>query len=276
MANAEKLGNVNVSTIGKFELEVRKDQKKFKLTNINSFIPKGKTIANKVNFKTQNGEVESLMINKFRTIFKPDEKETDRDNVAVLIQHPRVYIHDYPDKEWDLLVKQGIKAPKSDFILKNIDKQNLDSFDSENELIEARAVLRSTKNPISTEKLKWLCSNFGISHRSHITESKRYRVFLINQMDKFIQNTKNEVSGEKNLERFIDALENIKYTEMIFYINELKSLQIIIDFGGVYKVGDRPVGSNVQDIINWYTDHPEVFNGHKKIVIENSQSNITV
>lgn len=273
MTNSIKLGNATVSIIGKFELLVRKDPKKFKMTNINSFIPKGKTINEKVNFKTESGEVETLLIAKMKTYYDPDISEIARHNVRVLIEHPQVYIDGTPTKQWDALVAARLKAPKSNFVLKNIDKELLDEYDNENELIEARAVLRSTKNPLSTEKLIWLCSNFGLSYRSQVTDSKRYRAGLIKTLDKFIQNMTTIIKGQKNLERFITAIENIKQTEMVYYVNEFIRLEFVNDFGGIYRVGDRPVGPTIESLIDWYSENPEIFNGHKKQVLESSQLN---
>jgi len=167
--------------------------------------------------------------------------------------------------------KRGFESSK--VILKKIDKELLDEYDNENELIEARAVLRSTKTPISTEKLIWLCSNFSLGYRSNITEPKRYRASLIRILDRFIQDMTTLIGGQKNLERFIAAIENIKHTEMVYYINEFIRFEFIVDFGGIYKVGERPVGPTIESLIDWYSDNPEIFNGHKKQVLETSQLN---
>ena len=266
-----KLGNVTVSLIGKFQLEVRKPAKKFALTNIDSYVPQGKKVEDKVKFLTQDGEVETLLIDKLKTNYYPDKSEIDKENVRRMIGHPAVFLDGYPEEVWNELIRKNIKSPKSDFILRNLEKIDDNKFEEKTKLIEAQAILYGTLQPISVEKLKWMCSTFGLTYRQQTSDMNRYRVQLVNSLDAFIQNTKAKTNNKTNLERFIDAIKNIEETEVRYYINELISLGMIKDYGGMYKVGDRPVGRNINDIIKYYREQPEVYISHKKEVLEASQ-----
>ena len=78
MSETVKLGNLKVETIGRWKLEVRKDPKKFRLTNVPSYVPNGGDIEDIVRYRTPQGrEVESLILDKIITFFKPDESKAD-------------------------------------------------------------------------------------------------------------------------------------------------------------------------------------------------------
>ena len=75
-------------------------------------------------------------------------------------------------------------------------------------------------------------------------------------------NSKDAIKG------FNESLDNIKRTEYIFYLNELKNLEVIKDIGGIFKIGERPVGADYDSIINYYDQNQELFLEHKKQVLE--------
>ena len=105
-----KLGEkTNVGMNGTFILKVNRDPQKFTLTNINSYVPQGKTVGDRKRFMSTQGEVDTLFIDKISTTFKPDENQNDRHNIEVLIQHFDVFIPGIPEKEWKELVRLNIK-----------------------------------------------------------------------------------------------------------------------------------------------------------------------
>jgi hypothetical protein len=257
------LGNLSVSTIGRFKFAVNRDAKKFTLTNINAFVPFGKGPESKMLFKTEAGDVDSLLISKVSVGLRPDESVLDHHNVQVFIQHPDVRIGGMSDADHKKLVDLRIKSPKSKFMITNMDKVQTDNYDVKIKLIEARAVLFSTEKSISKEKLIWLCSSFGIVYRNNILDEKRYKIILKESIDMFIQR---EV---KNIKLFTDAINNINETEMKFYIRELINMERIVDIGGIYKIGDRPVGASIDHIINYYDENKELYLQHQKDVKDN-------
>ena len=263
MSSNIKLGNSSVSTIGRFKLDVNRDKNKFAITNINSFVPKGKTAQDRMKFLTPSGAVDALIIHKISTTFKPDSSEIDKHNIEVLIQHHDVMLAGMTQKEYAELVRLGYKKSNPKFTLTNLDRVETESFDNEVELIQARALLYSAEKPISKERLVWLSSNFGIPYRSQITDEKRYKIQLSKGIDAFIQRSK------ENRNAFLKAMKDIRTTEMIFYINELKNLEVIVDIGGLYKVGDRPIGATDDHIINFYDENNELFLHHQKMVKDN-------
>lgn len=263
------LGNLKVDTIGRFSLRVLKNPKKFRMTNIPSYIPKGKTHEEIVRFKSPDGrEVESLIIGKVHNILKPDNSPADYDNIVALIGHPKVRLGGIPDDQWRALIDAGLKAPKPDFELTNLDRQSIDEVDREGDLVEARALLYSKKNPLSMEKLVWLCSFFRLGYKTQTQDPKRARVELVKKLDKYIQDPNRIEKGKNNLERFIDAVENIKRTETIFYVREMVNMGIVTSFGGMYKVGETPVGPDENSVVNWFSQNDEIFAKHKEHVIK--------
>ena len=265
--NTLKIGKNDVSSTGRFQLKVNVgDPKKFSLTNINSFVPFGKSIDDKKYFMTASGLVDTLIIDKLIISFNPDKSEVDRHNVEVFLQHPNVRIGGYTEEQHAELVRLRIKNSNPKFTITNIDKVADDKFESTSNLIVARAKLYDKKSPISKEKLIWLASSLGVPYRTEITEETQYIKFLIKQLDASIQ------SSETLREKFETALENITITEFTFYINEMMNIGIIVDYAGIYKIKEQPVGSSLKGIMNFFESNQDVYNEHKKTVIENLQN----
>lgn len=267
MSKSTLIGDKEVSTIGRFRLDITGNKKRFAMTNLFSFVPYGKTAEDRVYFSSPTGLVDHYLIDKPSVSFKPDENEIDRANVTVLIQHHDVRIAQMPIEDHQKLVRLKLKSSNPKFILTNIDKVEDDTYDRENELIMARATLRSRDKKLSKNKLIWLCSKFGISFRSEIQDSERYYQFLVRQIDQFLmKGNEHYPKTQAAIEAFNDALSNIARTEYIYYINELKNLQMIVDIGGMYKIGERPVGADYDSLINYYEQNQELYMEHKKLV----------
>lgn len=258
-----KIGEFKLDPIGAFRLQVKRDPSKFRITNISAFIPFGKTASDIRTFMTPNGEVNSLMIDKVAVVFNPDESDIDRHNVETLIQHPNVRLSAMTDEEHRELVRRNLKVSNPLFVLTNLDKQKEEGFEKEKEMLEARNLLYN--GDLSTSKLIWLSSKFQIGYRDimKIKSKDNKRRELITNLDKFIKHS------EKNVKEFINSIEDIVNTEYVFYINELINIGTITDIGGIYKVGERPVGPDFDSVIKFYQENKELYEQHKKLVIEN-------
>lgn len=256
-----KIGEFNLEPIGSFRLKVKRDPSKFRMTNISAFIPFGKQAKDIRTFMTPNGEVTSLLIDKIALVFNPDESEIDKHNIETLIQHPNVRLTAMTDEEHRSLVKKNLKVANPLFELTNLDKQKEEGFESEREMLEIRNMIYNGN--LSTSKLVWLASKFGISYREYIKlgNKDKKRKSLITALDKFVR------YSDKNRKEFVMAIDNIANTEYVFYINELINLGTITDIGGIYKVGERPVGPNTDSIIKFYQENKELFEQHKELVI---------
>lgn len=263
MSEFVTLGERSIPVEGRFKLDVLRDVKKFSLTNISSFVPVGKTAKDRIRFKSTSGEVESIFINRHTLLFDPT-KELDRHNIQVLIQHPRVMIGGIGgQEEHEKLVKRGLKNPKPDFVITNVDRAENESRKREISLIKTRAMLYDDEKPLTLEKLIWICSNFGIPYRSEIQDKRRYKDFLTDKIDKYI------TSGEEAADKFREVLKKMKLTEITFYINELLNMEVITNFGGIYKIEDRPIGSSVEHLIQFYEQNQDIYVHHQKLVRQN-------
>lgn len=259
MSNNVNLGKQNISIDGRFRLDVKADKKKFALTNINSFVPVGKTMKEKVRFLNDSGETDFLMIDRISLLFDP-KKHNDLHNIGVFIQHPNVYIGGMSAEQHMELVRQGLKVDNPKFIITNVDKVEDDSFKKERVIMKVRAKLYDDDKPLSTDRLVWLCSYFKIPYKSDITEKNRYNAELTKRLDKFVQ------ESELNAEKLKNCLDEMKRLQMIFYINELMEIGIVEDFSGVYKISDRPVGAGIDQVIMWYEQNNQIFLEHQKMI----------
>lgn len=268
------IGNHEISTIGRFRLDFLGAKTKLTLTNLHSFVPYGGSSKDRVYFTSTSGLVDHFFISKPSMSFKPDESEIDRHNVNTLIQHPEVKIASMSFEEYDKLVKANLKRSNPKFILINVDKVEDNSFDRETELIKARYALVSDEKSMTKYRLIHLCSKFGISYRTDITEVSRYRKFLVKQLDHFLSKGNHIYNPKEAIKVFMESLADIKATEYIYYINEFKNLEIIKDLGGIYKVGERPIGSDINAIMKYYEQNGEIFLEHKKLVDENNKGTV--
>lgn len=263
-----KIGKKDVALIGKFQLEVRvEDPKKFRMTNIMSFIPAGKTLQDKILFLSQAGSIESLFIEKVLTRFNPDKSNIDLHNVNVLVQHPNVRIGGMSDEEHTKLVREGYKLSNPKFIITNLDKVDDENHVTEVQLIKLRYRLYDDKNPLSKEQLIWLASNFGIGYRTEIQDETRYKEYLQKQIDKALQRS------SENRKAFIEALDNMKLSEMKYYINEFLIEGILNESSNLYKLGNKPIGVNINSVIQYFDNNPSDFQMYKEeIILKNSNT----
>lgn len=263
------IGNRSVDVIGRFQLKVNRDPKRFRITNINSFVPFGKGPDDRMKFRTQSGLVESLVIDKLIVTFSPDNgNELDLHNVNTLIQHPDVRLDGMSDEEHKSLVQKNLKKSNPKFILTNIDKIEDESFEKQVKLINLRSQLFSDSNPLTKEMLVYLASNFGIPYKNDISEPERYRRYLLKRIDSYIQ------LNEENRTKFKQALENVKMTEMVYYLNEFEELGIVSQMSGIYKIQDKPIGASRGKLIEYFEQNPSDFQAFKEEVIRYNSGKI--
>lgn len=257
-----KLGNKNVDVIGRFQLKLNTSEpKKFRMTNILSFIPAGKTMEDKKMFLSASGSVEGLFIENIVTNFNPDKSDIDAHNVAVLIEHPNVRLAGVSEEEHQKWVKSGVKESNPKWTLTNLDKLDNENYNKEVELIELRYKLYSREKPLAKEQLIWLASSFGIQYKTAITEPERYKQYLQKQIDQALQR-----DAQKRTD-FLEALNNIKLTEMKYYIKEFEDLGFITCNSGFYKMEHRPIGASLSSVIQYFENNPSEFNMMKEQVI---------
>lgn len=255
------IGKKNVSVIGTFQLKVKLHEKRFRMTNINSFVPQGKGIEDKLYFRTADGPVGALIISKLITVFKPDTNQIDLHNINVLIQHKDVMIGGMSNDEHMELVRLGLKRSNPKFELINIDKVDDEQFEEEINLVQVRAKLLDPKNPLSKEKLVFIASNFGIPYKNNFTDEKKLVRFLLKRIDSFIKGNK------EHRDSFMQMLDNMKLTELKYYINEFMELGLVTYIGGIYKVKEIPIGANKEKLYEYFDNNPQDFNILKEAVI---------
>ena len=256
------LVNVDVEITGKFQFSLsdKNSMKKTKLTNIDSFVPIGKTQADRLRFLSESGEVDTLFIGKPIVILDPDKSVIDKHNVKVLIQHFDVFLPDVPEAEWKKMVDKKIKKSNPKFTLINVDKKKTEAFENEQNLIKTRATLY--QDTMSLERLKWLCSTLGIGYRSATVDPERLKIEYISKLDKYLQ------SSKENIKKFNEYVANIKRTESLYFINLFMEKGLVKEFGSIYKVGDVPVGSNKDEVIQYFQENIELFQNYQKLALE--------
>lgn len=263
-----QIGKKSIDLMGRFSLEVRADKSKFRMTNIDAFIPQGGTINDKVLFLSKSGFIKSVFISKLVTVFYPDDEKLDAHNVDAFIRHPDVRIGGMSDAEHDELVSLGLKKSNPRFVLTNIDKVADDKHEDEIKLLQLRSMIYDVSRPISKEQLIWLCSAFGIVYVTKIQDEVLYKKHLQKVLDKHIQ------SNPKDRPSFVEAIENWKLTELKYYISEFIINGNVSDIGGIYKVGPKPIGASLNSVISYFENNPTEFQVLKDLIIDKYRNTV--
>lgn len=248
-----QIGGKMVPLHGRFKLTCKKPADKFYLTNINSSVPKGKSIEHRDFFYDMNGKRNFLLIGKLVTVFKPDESDIDALNVAALIRHEDVRLEDMSEEEHARLVTQGYKKANCMFTLVNVDKSIMDSHDDNVEMIEISYLITNKKNRLTKKQLMYINSSLGLKTTTHIQDEKRYVASL---QDQLISHLK--VNKDKRKE-FLFFYEKLNEAEVMYYINSFIENELVKDFGGMYKMDDRPIGFSIKDIKEWFATNEDEY-----------------
>ena len=268
MRKTVKIGKKEVELIGRFQLEVRAPKEKFRMTNINGFVPAGKTINDRIKFMSGSGLVNSLFIDKLITIFDPDKSDIDAYNVDVFIRHIDVRIGGMSEEDHKELVKAGLKNSNPKFVITNIDKVADERHEQDIDLLKLRMKIYSEEKPLSKEQLIWLASSFGVAYRTAIQDEVKFKSYLQKELDKFVQRNK------ENRKAFIEALDNLKLTELKYYINEFEQEGFVKEMGGMYKVGLKPVGASINSVISYFENNPSEFQAYKTEIIQKNNNTV--
>ena len=251
-----------VSANGKFRLTCKKPADKFYLTNINADIPLGKGINEKDYFYDVTGPIEFLLIDRIQTFFNPDVNDIDAKNVAALIRHRDVRLEDMSEEEHQLLVRQGLKKDNPGFTLINLDKSVIDKHREDVEMYEISYLITRKKDGLSKKKLMFITSALSLSTRSEIVDEERYMAFLQQQLINHLK------SNVEERETFMFYYDKIAEAETIYYINQFIDLGFIKDFGGMFKLEDKPIGFDIQSIKQYFANNEDEYNAYKLRVDE--------
>jgi hypothetical protein len=252
-----QIGGKSFPISGRFKLTLNRDPQKFHATNINSFIPYGKSTESIVQFQGLRGPVDFLMITKLITPLDPDKHEIDAANVRVLIQHPNVRLEEMTDKEHELLVKANLKKDNPEFTLVNIDKQSLQIHTESRDMIDIQFMIMGTKTTLTKKKLMYIASALGLPTRSEIQDEERYMVQLQKTVISHLTVNKDDRA------KFMLYYDKIADAEVLYFIEEMIAQGLIEEFGGMYKIGVKPVGFSIKDIREYFINQPEEYEAFK-------------
>lgn len=248
-----QIGNKTFPISGRFKLTLNRDAKKFHATNINSFIPYGKGTEDIVQFRNQRGSVDFLLITKLITTFDPDKNAIDAENVKVLIQHPNVRLGDMSDKEHESLVKSFLKIDNPEYVLVNVDKQSIDVHNEARDMIDIQFLIMGTNTKLTKKKLMYISSSLNLPTRTEIQDEERYVVQLQKTLISHLTVNKDDRI------KFMFFYEKIAEAETLYFIEEMITMNLIEEFGGMYKIGVKPVGMSIQQIKEYFISQPEEY-----------------
>ena len=232
-----------------------------KVTNIRSFVPKGKGPESMLKFRTEAGETTDLFISRMETIFNGSVSENDRHNIEVLLQHYDVEIESLSDEDKKNLVRKGIKKASPKWLLRNVDQEQVKEYENNLSLLKIRYWLMDDENPLSTKKVIFLCTALGIAYRDLVernyNDENKFRTQLLMRIDKQIVRSKDAL---KTLGKFKDQNDML---EQLFYIRKMMERKIIEIKGNLYFVGETPVGEDENSVIRYFNTNQKTFEALK-------------
>lgn len=264
-----QIGGKSFPISGRWKLTLNRDAKKFHATNLNSFIPYGKGTEDMVKFRNLHGAVDFLLITKLITIFDPDKSDEDAVNVQALIQHPNVRLEEMSEKEHEVLVRNHLKKDNPEYTLVNVDKKSLKVHVEARDMIDIQYLIMGTKTILTKKKLMYISSALGLPTRSEIRDEERY---IANLQKGLISHL--TVNVEERA-KFMFYYDKIADAEILYFIEEMISLGIIEEFGGMYKIGVKPVGFDIKGIREYFMNQPEEFEAFKLQVNEFHDGKVT-
>lgn len=264
-----QIGGKSFPISGRFKLTLNRDPKKFHATNIDSFIPYGKGTEDIVQFRNTHGSVDFLLITKLVTVFDPDKSDIDAANVKVLIQHPNVRLEEMSDREHEKLFKENLKKENPEYVLVNVDKKSLQVHTEARDMIDIQYLIMGTQTKLTKKKLMFISSALGLATRTEIQDEERYLAFLQKALISHL------TVNVEDRAKFMLYYDKIADAEVLYYIEEMISLSLIEEFGGMYKIGVKPVGFSIKDIKEYFINQPEEYDAFKLQVAEFHQGKVT-
>lgn len=249
---------IATSIVGNFVLERKisdSKRQKFRLSNLTSEVPFGKTIKERFYFFDGNGQaVNSFMIDKVKMYLYPDTSQVDRLNLLSLMKHTDVRIGSMTDDEHKQLVKAKLKNSNPKYVLINIDAVK-------NEAYEAEKVIALASNKIYTcgynsKQLGSICALFGVPYSIEESQESSKVPALEQRLVKW-----SKISKE-NAQKVIDKLEDLTIAEYFFYFDQLVRFEILKEEHGFYRLSDssQPIGINKEQVIKFLQENPEKYN----------------
>ena len=136
-------------------------------------------------------------------------------------------------------------------------------------MIDIQYLILGTKTTLTKKKLMYISSALNLTTRSEIQDEERYTKFLREQLVSHLTVNKDDrVKFSLYYDKIADA-------ETLYYIEEMIALGLIEEFGGMYKVGMKPVGFNIQQIREYFINQPEEYDAFKTEVHKFHQGRVT-
>lgn len=180
-----------------------------------------------------------------------------------LLAHPEVTVDGISLKEE--VVNKKKKGGK--IILKNLDKQEIQSFDEEEiiDVLLGRLSLEGGPQQISLAKLRYILAYFNLSYRDgrYIKDPKIEKKMLrrrIKEYARIIDNDPSSPDYKQSKARKITAiLDKIDNYKIIYEIKEMIRLSIIREEYGMFKYNNIPVGTKIDSIVKFFNDSVEIY-----------------
>ena len=74
---------------------------------------------------------------------------------------------------------------------------------------------------------------------------------------------------------FLFFYEKIAEAEIVYYINQFIEVGYVKDFGGMYKIEDRPVGFTIGDVKTWFATNEDDYEKYKFKIDEFNSDKVT-
>lgn len=193
----------------------------------------------------------------------PKKNYNDRLVLDWLLAHPEVTVEGIGLKK-DILSK---KKKGGKIILKNLDKQELQSFDEEEviDILLGRLSLEGGPQAVSLAKLRYILAYFNLSYRDgrYVKDPRTEKKMLrrrIKEYARIIDKDPSSPDYRKSNARKISAiLDKIDNYKIVYEIKEMIRFGILREEYGMFKYNNIPVGTQIDSVVKFFNNSAEIY-----------------
>lgn len=265
--------SINVSLIGKFVLERKIEERKrqkFRLANLTSEVPFNSK--DRFYFYDNYGNpVNSLYIDRIKTVFSPDDNSVDKSNLISLMTHSDVRIQSMTDEEHQKLVKAKLKKSNPRYLLTNIDKVKDAKHEDQRSTVKAMSLIYD--NNYTSKQLVYFCSLFNLPYSLEETFENAKKTNLESRLISWVQ------KDVGNATKLISKIDDLTTAEDSWYYDQLMKYGIVHNNDGYYKIADshKPIGIDKESVVKYLQTEKEAYDMLKVQVqnfIKQEQNNL--
>jgi len=197
-----------------------------------------------------NKPLSGFMMDRLGIDLFPDTNSDHKLLINWLICHNEVNVEGVKDLD-EKIIKSKID---NRVFLKCLDYIEMEEIDEEDYIdrVIGRLSLEGGKMSIGLDKLKHIMASLGLPYSDPRFTGQAEKKSLRTKLKRF---TRNSIDNAKKVS---EAILNLDESKSLFNFKEMVRLNVLEDYGGLYKFNNIPVGTSYEKVQSFFVDHPEI------------------